>query len=215
MNSDAKNIYKCPSCLDDLSLKVIEQKGVDVITGSFHCTNGHSYTIEKGIPDFTWPKELASVDQETKKTYEKLAKEYDKFASIPFLTFKEDEEKVRHDMIDRLNISSDSVVLEVGGGDGRGAEHIAKRLGRNGKLYLQELSPSFMGKAIERLAPFSDKIEISFFDVTGKQVFPVSSNMIDNKSYKFDLSNIPQGVFLVKCILGTNAVVARRLVISR
>ena len=153
--------YRCPVCLEKLTLRVDEQRGIDVVNGSMMCSHFHSFDIVAGIPDLTWPKELASVDEKTKGIYEKLANEYEKFASIPFQTFNEDEQVVRKGMIDRLNIEKDSIVLEIGGGDGRGAEHIVKRLGDKGRLYLQELSPSFMNKAVERLENYSDKIEYS------------------------------------------------------
>ncbi|CAN5360910.1 hypothetical protein BH10BAC4_BH10BAC4_10180 [soil metagenome] len=161
MNVAEGRIYRCPACLKPLTLTVNEKDGESVIAGSFVCADNHEFTISKGIPDFTWPKELANVDQKTKEVYEKLANEYDKFASIPFQTFKEDEGKLRKDMIDRLGIKENSIVLEIGGGDGRGAEHIVKRLGKEGKLFLQELSPSFMNKAIERLKDENVKVEYS------------------------------------------------------
>ena len=52
-------------------------------------------------------------------------------------------------------------MLEIGGGDGRGAQHIVNRLGENGHLYFQELSPIFMAKAMERLSRQSSLVEYS------------------------------------------------------
>ena len=147
--SDVK-VYRCPVCHSPFSLKTENDKEW-IDEGVLICSKNHSFNIKEGIPDFTWPKELANVDQETKDLYNKLASEYDKFASIPFQTFYQDENVVRDKMTDRLNLTPDSLVLEIGGGDGRGAEHLVKRLQKNGHLYFQELSPSFMGKAIERL----------------------------------------------------------------
>lgn len=64
-------------------------------------------------------------------------------------------------MTERLNLKPDSVVLEVGAGDGRGALHVAKRLGKDAKYFLQELSPSFMRKSFERLKDYKDITEFS------------------------------------------------------
>lgn len=161
MNIAEKANYRCPACSGKLTLRTDQQMEMTVISGVMTCPNFHSFDIIRGIPDLTWPKELATVDLKIKAVYDKLANEYDKFASIPFQTFNEDEQLVRRGMIDRLNIQNDSIVLEVGGGDGRGAEHIVKRLEDKGKLYLQELSPSFMSKAIERLEAHNHKIEYS------------------------------------------------------
>jgi ubiquinone/menaquinone biosynthesis C-methylase UbiE len=159
MNKTDMTTYRCPACLSPLVLT--ESQADSIESGLLTCTQGHEFSITGGIPDFTWPKELGKVDQETRAAYDKLANEYDKFASIPFQTFREDEVRVREDMINRLGLTSSSVVLEIGGGDGRGAAQIVKRLGDKGKFYLQELSPSFLGKAIERLKGDEKKMHYS------------------------------------------------------
>ena len=155
------NVYRCPVCHLSFSLKTDETTSGLINSGELICSNSHSFTISEGTPDFTWPKELANVDQETKDLYNKLANEYDKFASIPFQTFYNEEDDVRKKMTDRLNLQTDSLVLEIGGGDGRGAQHLVKRLGEKGHLYFQELSPIFMAKAMERLNRQSNLVEYS------------------------------------------------------
>jgi len=160
MKVSDKEIYKCPVCQSNFHFKANTGNSV-IINAELICTNNHSFNITDGIPDFTWPKELLNVDQQTKDLYNKLANEYDKFANIPFETFHEDEYNVRDKMTDRLNLREDSLVLEIGGGDGRGAEHLIKRLGKNGQLYFQELSPAFLGKAIQRLKENTENIHYS------------------------------------------------------
>jgi ubiquinone/menaquinone biosynthesis C-methylase UbiE len=160
MRSIDAHTYICPVCLSGFKLEVEKSTKDEVQKGRLVCKNGHPFLIEDGIPDFTWPKELANIDQVTKDLYNNLAENYEKFANIPFQTFYSEEEKVREDMTDRLLLSSDSKVLEIGGGDGRGAQYIVKRI-KGGHLYFQELSPSFMAKAMERLAKSKDKIEFS------------------------------------------------------
>ncbi|THU41535.1 class I SAM-dependent methyltransferase [Niastella caeni] len=161
MKRNDANVYRCPCCLSSLSLISIKEEGDNVINGKLRCDNNHEFAIENSLPDFTWPKELANIDQQTKDLYNKLAEEYDKFASIPFQTFHTSEEEVRKDMTNRLNLQSDNKVLEIGGGDGRGALHIVKRLSKNARLYFQELSPAFLAKAHERLKEHEDIIEYS------------------------------------------------------
>ena len=154
------SVYKCPVCQADFFLGDGSQS--DIITnGELTCSNKHAFHISNGIPDFTWPKELANVDKETKELYNKLANEYEKFASIPFQTFHENEDDVREKMTDKLNLQKNSKVLEIGGGDGRGAQHIVKRLGKDGHLFFQELSPSFMAKAFEILKGYENLISYS------------------------------------------------------
>ncbi len=153
-------IYRCPACITKFNLAISKSENEEVLEGNLTCMNGHQFTIEEGIPDFTWPKELANIDQATKDLYNKLANDYEKFANFPFRTFGQKEEDVRENMTDRLNLTPQSKVLEIGGGDGRAALHIAKRLS-GGQLYFQELSPSFMSKAFERLKIYTDKIHFS------------------------------------------------------
>ncbi len=155
------NIYKCPVCLASLSLTNEKGKNEIIYEGLLKCNNGHEFIIIEGIPDFTWPKELANIDEETRLIYEKLASEYDKFASFPFRTFKSDENEIREKMTDRLKLNENSNVLEIGAGDGRGAEFVAKRLGKNGRFFVQELSPSFLRKSFNRLEKFDEIIEFS------------------------------------------------------
>ncbi|MCO6499924.1 MAG: class I SAM-dependent methyltransferase [Vicingus serpentipes] len=162
MKTKNKDFYRCPFDNSKLLLVDEEIKGSDVVQGKLVSENNNEYTINNGIPDFTWPKELSELDEHERKIYEELAKEYDKFASIPFNTFKSNEYDVRENIAERLNINENSKVLEIGCGDGRGAEHIAKRLGSSGEFYLQELSPSFMRNAIKRLAKYEDKIDLNF-----------------------------------------------------
>lgn len=161
MKKQEAQVYLHPSRLKKLKLKISNAEKDKIISGEFISSDGDIFPITDGIPDFTWPKELLKIDEETRKTYSKLADEYDKFAHLPFLTFKSDENEIREKMIDKMCIKSGDVVLEIGCGDGRGAEHIAKRLKGNGKLYLQELSRPFLLKAIQRLKKYKLNIEYS------------------------------------------------------
>jgi len=153
--------YRCPACNTSLKLEISAVSDENVLEGEFECANGHKFSITDGIPDFIWPKELALIDEETRQLYEKLADEYEKFALFPFWTFKSDEYEVRAQMADKLNLNENSIVLEIGAGDGRGAEHIVKRLGENGQFYVQELSSAFLKKSFNRLKEHNKIIEYS------------------------------------------------------
>jgi ubiquinone/menaquinone biosynthesis C-methylase UbiE len=168
-------IYRCPACLSDFVLIDEIQIENEIFSGRLKCKNGHQFDIFEGIPDFTWPKELLNIDQATKSLYEKLAEDYYKFASIPFKTFFEDEDGIRDRMTKKLNLKPTSKVLEIGGGDGRGALHIVKQI-INGELYFQELSPSFMSKAFERLEPYIDRVR---FSIANASYLSFSENYFD------------------------------------
>ncbi len=176
MKKTEQNIYRCPCCAKELTLTIKEVQHDNVISGSLDSHDSLSFVIDNGTPDLTWPKELADIDKETRETYNNLADNYDLFADIPFKTFKSDESEVRRTMVDKLNITSESIVLEIGAGDGRSSEHIAQRLGPKGKLYVQELSRSFLEKAIKRLAPYNVATE---FSVANGCFLPFKDNMFD------------------------------------
>jgi ubiquinone/menaquinone biosynthesis C-methylase UbiE len=155
------DVYRCPMSLSKLTLTARKQEHDDVTEGTLTSEAGIGYEISEGLPDFTYPKELALVDKQTRELYDKLAREYDKFADIPFQTFHSKEPAVREKITDKLELKKDSKVLEIGGGDGRGAEHIVQRLGKGGHLYFQELSRSFLNNAKKRLHPFEKSVSVS------------------------------------------------------
>ncbi len=141
-------IYKCPVCLSSFVLTNEKDNDGIIIEGQLKCDNKHEFNINAGIPDFTWPKELANIDEATRLTYEKLAAEYEKFASFPFWTFKWNESDVRTNMTNRLNLREDSIVLEIGAGDGRGAEFVAKKLGKRGLIFCRGIIAKFSEEVV-------------------------------------------------------------------
>lgn len=173
------NIYKSPIDASLLKLEVTYQHEKNIIDGIFKDSNNQDiFKIIEGIPDFTYPKSLAQIDEKTRLTYEKLANEYDKYASIPFQTFYSSEFEEREKMTDKLNLNENSIVLEVGAGDGRGAEHIVKRLGKQGKFYVQELSLAFLKKAIQRLKKYELQTQIEY-SIASAMYIPFADNSFD------------------------------------
>ena len=155
------DVYICPYSGGKLTLNVDKEEGDEILEGSLVNDEGTKFNIADGLPDLIWPKELGKVDEKTKLLYTELADEYDKYANIPFETFKISNDVVRENITERLKLTPSSVVLEIGGGDGRGAEFIAKKLGKTGYLYFQELSDAFLKKAKIRLSPFQDNVSFS------------------------------------------------------
>lgn len=152
--------YRCPITGSSLSLKDPEFESDLIKSGTLTNDRGDAFPIENFLPDFTWPKELLDVDDDTREAYDKLALEYDKYANIPFQTFRTTNEAIRELITSKLGLKEKSKVLEIGGGDGRGAEFILKYI-PEGELYFQELSPSFLNQAMKRLAKYKDRIEFS------------------------------------------------------
>ena len=105
MNIKEHEFYKHPLTLKGLEFKKSITEGEKILIGEFFDPESHDhFQIDGGIPDFTYPKELEEVDEETRETYEKLTEEYDKFADIPFKTFKTSEAEVRTKLTEKLQI---------------------------------------------------------------------------------------------------------------
>ncbi|MBW8190823.1 class I SAM-dependent methyltransferase [Neiella marina] len=155
MKLNQLNHYRCPKSLSPLTLDVTHQDNDEIIEGTLTSLAGLTFNITGGIPDFTYPKALAQIDEETRQTYDTLAKDYHKFADIPFRTFKTNEAGVREDIAQRLNIKPDAKVLEVGCGGGDGSVYLLKKLGPDGQLFIQDLSPNFLALAIDKIAELS------------------------------------------------------------
>jgi SAM-dependent methyltransferase len=148
----------------------------EVISGELVSEGGERFKVVDGIPDFTWPNQLGISDSETRTSYENMAEDYDRYASLPFITYKADEYKVREHFVDLLNLEEGSRVLEIGCGTGRGAPHLAKRIGASGKLYLQEISPRLLEKAIKRLGDAGITAECS---IANGSYLPFSDSTFD------------------------------------
>lgn len=151
MHFKEASFYVDPVTLDSLTLSDAVMDGDRVVSGALVSPSGHRFKIEHGIPNLVYPFELPPVDRESLLQTEARVDGYDRYLPLTFSTYGEDEKLVRNAMIDKLNLRPDSVVLETGAGTGRDSEIIAQRLGAQGKLYVQDLAPSFLAKNVERM----------------------------------------------------------------
>lgn len=161
MKIKALNTYKSPVDGSEFEIEIREQVADQVIKGKLHTKAGHTFPIDNGIPDLTWPRELAAIDRETKELYDRLADDYEKYVHVLFETYRSDEASLRTDITRRLKIKPDSRVLDIGCGSGDSSRYIAEKLGKDGELFVQELSPRFLDKAIAKLKNKDVPIEFS------------------------------------------------------
>lgn len=159
MRLGEENVYVDPLSGEPLVLKNVKCEGDLVLSGTLMSQSGHTFEIVDGVPNLVYPFELPNIDREALQQYEERADAYDRFLPLTFSTYGEDEQVVRNAMIDKLNLKPNSIVLETGAGTGRDSEIIARRLGSGGKLYIQDLSPSFLAKNVERMRDIKAHVE--------------------------------------------------------
>ena len=176
MNRQQAATYICPATGSTLQLEIVKANGDEVVNGVLRNSSNISFAISDGMPDFTWPPVLQASDAQTRQSYEDMAQEYDRYAELPFITYRADEHAVRERMVERLALQADSKVLEIGCGTGRGAVHLARRLGNGGKLYLQEISPRLLAIAMKKLQAHSIAAE---FSLANGSYLPFPDNFFD------------------------------------
>jgi ubiquinone/menaquinone biosynthesis C-methylase UbiE/uncharacterized protein YbaR (Trm112 family) len=161
MRLEAGNVYVCPATHNPLAVKSERATDGIIWEGALVHSSGGSYPIHEGIPYLVFPADLPPSDAETLAWYEREADNYDRYIPLTFATFGVDERTERGALIDSLKLTPDAKVLEIGCGTGRDSALIAERLGPDGRLYLQDLSPAMLKKAVERLASRPAGIEFA------------------------------------------------------
>ncbi len=151
-------------------------------TGDYLVTeSGLKFQFVGAFPDLTFPRNLETKEKGVLEFYENRADVYDKFLYQTFKTHGEDETKTRNSFIDKLNLTSESKVLEIASGTGRDSELIAKRLGRKGQLVLQDISPSMLNICEQKL--INEHVE-KIFCISNAAYLPFPDNYFD-ATYSF------------------------------
>lgn len=159
MRFGEEKFYVDPVTHESLTLSDAVRDGDEVVSGVLISPAGHRFEIRNGVPNLVYPFELPAVDREARQQSEDRVEGYDRYLPLTFSTYGEDEQAVRNAMIDKLDLRPGAIVLETGAGTGRDSEIIARRLGADGKLYIQDLSPSFLAKNIERMRGTNAHVE--------------------------------------------------------
>jgi ubiquinone/menaquinone biosynthesis C-methylase UbiE len=161
---------------------------------SLFSKSGKFFPVKEGLIDLTYPEILDKADQKAFDFYEGRADDYDKYLSLTFKTHNEDELACRKSFIDKLDLKGGERVLEVACGTGRDSALIAERLGKDGHLFCQDISPDMMKRCIERLNDNDLKKE---FALSNAVHLPFADNYFD-AFYSFgalgEFSNIKQSL---------------------
>ena len=138
--------------------------------------NKKKFYIKNQIINFLNNKKLNSTEKKIKKEYDNFSNNYDKWITWMFKSFNEIERVTRNKIIKRLNIKKNFKVLEIGSGTGRDTIFLEKKIGLNGKLYVQDISEKMINilqkkfKNNKKIVPFisnSDQLPFKdeYFDV--------------------------------------------------
>ena len=146
--------YRCPA--DGWPLALSEKtQAAEVASGFLLSTGGRRYPIEDGIPNLLYPETLSTIEEQTKAEYDRVAEEiYDAAVDWQFAAFLEDENKVREGMVDLLGLKPGNRVLDVGCGTGRDSFRLARRLGSDGALFMQDLSPRMVQACTRKMREY-------------------------------------------------------------
>jgi ubiquinone/menaquinone biosynthesis C-methylase UbiE len=146
-------VYRCPYSGERLRADGAAPDGGEIGNGTLVSESGLQYPVIDGMAHLIRPeKESYSPEEEREKEYyEATARGYDAVIEWLFQSFREDEQTVRRKMVDLLELAPNHRVLETGAGTCRDTVEIAKRLGPQGELFVQDLSPHMLSIGRERM----------------------------------------------------------------
>lgn len=143
--------YVCPATKKSLNLNAEVELNGEIISGILVSEEGLEYPIRDGLPDFTYPFQLAETDEHVRAFYDSRGDAYDANLHFTFDTHGENENELRNKFVDALEIKPSYRVLEIACGTGRDSEIIAHRLGQGGEFYLTDISPKLLSRCQKRL----------------------------------------------------------------
>lgn len=169
--------YLCP--YSRLPLELVESRVPGKCGDMVYVNNsGDEYPIVDGVPQFFLRGKLTEGEQAAIIEYDHTLSYYDVHLDWLFKSFYEDEGSIRNAMVDLLEISPTSRVLEVAAGTGRDTGYIASRLNDRGVLYVQDLAPTMVQAARTRLEAPEYQCELQFF-VSSASHLPFADGFFD------------------------------------
>lgn len=162
MRREILESFICPEKKSFLRLRnEICDKSGEIISGELFSENSDKiYKIIDGIPNFTLCSELEKNEYAI-NLFKQKAASYDKYQHLSFETFYENEADVRNSIIDKLNLKSDSRILELNAGTGRDSILIAERISGEAELHLQDISLDMIDILREKVGDFQVKTIIT------------------------------------------------------
>lgn len=167
MNPSALTYLRCPACMGQLTTEPRPGNEAPLTRGKISCSCGLSYLVEESIPNLIYPEILLPSDEEFKGKYDSGADNYDLGMDWLFQTFNVNEQGIRSQMVDLMELAPGAKVLDVGCGTGGDSLYIAEKIGPDGLLFSTDISSGMLGIAHRKL----------------KQAAPSVHVMLSNASY--------------------------------
>lgn len=169
--------YLCPYSRSPL--RIVESRAPNASGEIVYANeNGDEYPIVDGVPHFFLRDKLTNGEKAAVNEYDHTVSYYDAHLDWLFASFYEDEGRVRNAMVDLLEISPSSRVLEVAAGTGRDTGYIASRLDYRGSLYVQDLAATMVQAARTRLETSKYQCGLRFF-VSSASHLPFADGFFD------------------------------------
>ena len=155
----------------------------DVQAGILVSAAGRRYSIRNGIPNLILSDSLSKIEADTQVEYDRVAEDiYDRAVDWQFAAFLESEDTVRETMVDMLELKPDMKVLEVGCGTGRDSFRLARRLGPDGDLHMQDLSPRMVEVCRDKMWGYVGKLDLRCtfeYSASNATAMPYASETFD------------------------------------
>src|SRR5262245_29930492 len=183
MRQSHVSLYRCPASHEGLAVADAVVDRDEVVSGTLVSPDGRRYPIRQGIPYLLYPHQLSEIEAQTQLEYDRVAEQiYDAALAWQFAALHEDEERVREFMVDLLELAPHHRVLEVGAGTGRDSYRLARRLGPDGALFLQDLSPNMVFTCRTRMTGYAEKTPfrcVIDYHVSNGAYLPFPSDFFD------------------------------------
>lgn len=176
MKAAFQQVLRCPPCGNKLSLVRDGAGRGEVEAGTLICGCGASYPIVAGLPMVVHPPRLLPSDAEFLGKYDTTASAYDEGLDWLFASFGEDRQRVRNALADMLELHSGDRVLEIGAGTGEDSIRILERIGSDGRLVAQDLSPAMLQLAKAKLGRARSRVD---FLVSNAAYLPLGAASFD------------------------------------
>ena len=152
--------------------------GKKLMPSDGHLSDGENIFKVKpsGIIDLIFPKRLNELDEKARSFYEGRADAYEKYLHLTFQTYGEDEDYIRNYMIDKLQLTPSSKVLEIACGTGRDTLLIADRLGKEAIGYFVDIAEDMLETTVHKLKTYDFQ---KYFSLANAMKIPLADNSVD------------------------------------